>query len=338
MKTRAVLLRGPGKLELTERELTVGENEVLVRTEYASICGTDKNIYTGQVAQDHFTMEMHGKGNPLYSNREVPTFPFWIGHEGGGTVVEVGKRVHEFKVGDKVMSFSWCGTYADYFVAPAHGLQKVLEGLDMRMACLGEPLGCAMFSVLNSGVNLGDTAVVMGTGFAGLVMVQGLKKRGAYKVIAVDKSDAKLKKAKEMGADVVLNADRDDVVDRIIEETNRKGADVVMEAAGTEESVNTATAVLKHNGILVLYSYITQPVTLNIGRWHDDAFDIRTTCLVHHTDNERQVWAPWALRPVVLGQIDVNPLITHEFKLEEVEKAFDVVCNDPDAVKVMLKP
>ncbi len=338
MKTRAVLLKAPGQLELTERELTVGANEVLVKTEYASICGTDKNIFVGQVAEDHYTMAMHGKGNPLYSNREVPAMPFWIGHEGGGTVEAVGSKVHEYQPGDKVISFSWAGTYADYFVAPVNGLQKVPEGMDMRLACLGEPIGCAMYSVMTSGVNLGDTAVVMGSGFAGLIMVQGLKKRGAYKVIAIDKSDDKLMMAKEMGADVVYNVDKDNVINGVIEETNGKGADLVMEAAGTEQSVNTSSAVLKHNGKLVLYSYITQPIKLNIGRWHDDSFDIRTTCLVHHTENERQVWAPWALRPVAKGQVNVEPLITHTFGLNDIEKAFETVCNNPDAVKVMLKP
>ncbi|MHB8986903.1 MAG: zinc-dependent alcohol dehydrogenase [Eubacteriales bacterium] len=314
------------------------DNEVLVKTEFASICGTDKNIFTGDVAAEHFNIEMHGKKNPLYSNREVPKMPFWIGHEGGGTVVEVGSKVQDFKTGDRVMSFSWCGTYADYFVAPVSGLQKAPEGLDPKIACLGEPVGCAMFSVLNSGVNLGDTAVVIGTGFAGLIMVQGLKQKGAYKVIAVDKSPDKLRLAQQLGADVTLQVGKNDIVGEIIRVTNSLGADVVMEAAGTEESVNTATAVLKHNGILVLYSYITRPITLNIGRWHDDSFDIRTTCLVHHTENERQVWASWALRPVVLGQINIDPLITHIFPLENIREAFKEVIENPEAVKVMLKP
>lgn len=338
MKTRAVLLQDHGKLIVTERELVIGDKDVLVKTDYASICGTDKNIYLGTVSQDHFSMEMHGKGNPLYSNREVPKMPFWIGHEGGGTVVEVGSKVTEFKTGDKVMSFGWSGTYADYFVSPVQNLELVPEGLDMKIASLGEPTGCAMFSALNSGVNLGDTVVIIGTGFAGLVMTQAVKKKGAYKVIAVDVSDEKLKVALETGADIIINAKSENVINRILEETNMKGADVVIEAAGTELSMNTATAVLKHNGIFVLYSYITQPITLNIGRWHDDSFDIRTTCLVHHTENERHVWVPWILRPLVQGQINLLPLITHEFKLEYVEKAFETVCNNGDAIKVMLVP
>jgi threonine dehydrogenase-like Zn-dependent dehydrogenase len=208
--------------------------------------------------------------------------------------------------------------------------------LDMQIASLGEPVGYAMFSVLTCGVNLGDTAVVLGTGFAGLIMVQGLKKKSAYKVIAVDKSANKLALARQLGADVTLQMGK--VVQAIITGTEGRGADIVIEAAGTEETINTATAILKHNGILTLYSYVTQPVTLHIGRWHDDAFDIRTTCLVHHTENERQVWVPWALRPVVLKQIDVKPLISHVFLLEQVEAAFKEVIENPEAIKVMLRP
>lgn len=338
MKAKAVLLEAPGKMVLTEREIKVREDEVLVKTEYASICGTDKNLYLGSITEDHFDLEMHGKANPFY-HREKITFPLWLGHEGGGTVVEVGSRVREFKPGDKVISFSWCGTYAEYFVAPVWGLEKVPEGLeDMKIASLGEPLGCAMFCAMTSGINLGDTAVVLGTGFAGLVIIQALKKRGAYKVIAVDNSPFKLRLAKDLGADVVINPQEQDVVKEVLRETEDHGADLAIEAAGTEQAINMATALLKHNGTLVLYSYITRPVTLNIGRWHDDAFTIKTTCLVHHTEHHRAVWTPWVLRPIIQGQVKVYPLVTHCFPLEQVEKAMETACFDPKAVKVMLKP
>lgn len=96
--------------------------------------------------------------------------------------------------------------------------------------------------------------------------------------------------------------------------------------------------MLKHNGILALYSWITQPVTLNIGRWHDDGLEIRTTCLIHHTEQERFIWAPWAFRPVVQGQIDVRPLITHEFPLAHLAEAFEVADKNSTAIKVAARP
>lgn len=112
---------------------------------------------------------------------------------------------------------------------------------------------------------------------------------------------------------------------------------VAVEAAGTEASMNQATAMLKHNGILALYSRITQPIRLNIGRWHDDGLEIRTTCLVHHTEQQRFVWTPWALRPVVQGLVDVRSLITHEFPLEKIAEAFAVADKDPTAIKVIVR-
>ena len=119
--------------------------------------------------------------------------------------------------------------------------------------------------------------------------------------------------------------------------TQGRGADLVVEAAGSESSMNQATAMLKHNGILALYSWITQPVKLNISRWHDDGLQIRTTGLVHHTEQERVIWTPWALRPVVQGLVKVRPLITHEFPLEKVAEAFEAADKDPTAIKVVVR-
>jgi threonine dehydrogenase-like Zn-dependent dehydrogenase len=123
----------------------------------------------------------------------------------------------------------------------------------------------------------------------------------------------------------------------VLDLTRGKGADVVVEAAGTEASMNQATAMLKHNGILALYSWITQPVRLNVGRWHDDGLEVRTTCLVHHTEQQRFIWTPRALRPVVQGSVDVRALITHEFPLEKIAEAFAVADKDPSAIKVIVR-
>ena len=117
-----------------------------------------------------------------------------------------------------------------------------------------------------------------------------------------------------------------------------RGADVVVEAAGTEPSVNQATALLKHNGKFVWYSWITRPVTLDLSRWHDDGLEFINACLVHHTPQEREVWTPQALRPVGQGLVDVRSLITHEFPLDEIAEAFVIADQDDSAIKVVLRP
>jgi len=324
--TRAALLKGPYDIELVEKELVCGEDEILVQNHLIGICGSDKAFYRGQMPPK--TAEF----------RQEPKFPFWLGHESGGTVVEVGSRVGEYKVGDKVIAFGWCNNYADYFVAKEFQLQPAPEGLDMDLVSLGEPIACAMYSGLHSGVQLGDVAVVMGGGFAGQIIAQCAKQKGADKVIVADVLDGKLELAKQLGADVTVNLKKADLKDIVAKMTGDRGADVVVEAAGGESSFNTASEIIRHNGKLVFYSWITQPVTLNISRWHDDGLEFINTCLVHHTWRERYVWTPPSLRPVVQGNVTIKPLITNEFPLSEIKAAFELADKDDTAIKIVLRP
>ena len=319
MKTRAVQLTAPGRITLTERELALGPEDVLVKGHLSGICGSDKAMYRGDIP-------------------EKITLPLWIGHQSGGTVVEVGAKVREVRPGDRVMVFNWCNTFADYYAVPVSGLQPVPDGLDMDWASLGEPIACAMYSALTCGAQLGDVVVVYGMGFAGGIIAQAVKRMGAYAVVAIDVVENKLDLARRLGSDVQINAATQDPVRTVLDLTGGRGADVVIEAAGTETAMNQATAMLKHNGILALYSWITQPITLNISRWHDDGLQIRTTGLVHHTEQERLIWTPWALRPVIQGLVDIRPLITHEFTLDKVVEAFAVAGTDPTALKVIVRP
>jgi len=329
MKTNGACLVGVHHIELRPRDIQIGKNEILVKTHLAGICGTDKNLYVGQIPK------FEGLAS---ETRKDFTYPFFIGHEGGGTVVEVGERVRKFNVGDKVISFGWADTLSDYFKATEADLELVPEGIDMDLACLGEPIGCAIFSGLQSGVQLGDVVSVFGMGFAGQIMAQVLKKKGAYRVIAVDLSDEKLDLAKKLGADFTVNGQREDPVKVILDLTESKGVDVAVEMAGTRDSINQCIASVKHNGTLVFYSWITQDVTINISRWHNNSLQIINTGLVHHTLEERMLWTPYALRPLLQKQLDIGPLITHRFGLDGVGRAFEVASNDQSAIKVVIKP
>lgn len=326
IKTKAALLRGPYDIDLVERELICGEDEVIVKNHAIGICGSDKNFYRGFLPPK--TAEF----------RQDPKFPFELGHESGGIIVEAGSRVRDYKVGDKVIAFGWNNNYAEYFKTPTWQLQPAPEGLDMDIVSLGEPVACAMYSGLNSRVQLGDTVVVMGGGFAGQIIAQCAKKKGAFRVIVVDVLDGKLKLAKKLGADITINLKNENVKEIIDELTNGIGADVVVEAAGTEESFNMASEIIKHNGKFVLYSWVTQPVNLNISRWHDDGLEFINTCLVHHTWHHRLVWTPEALRPVQQGIIDIKSLITDEFKLDDIKKGFELADKDDAAIKIIFRP
>ena len=326
IKTRAALLKAPYDIELVERELVCGDEEVIVKNHLIGICGSDKNFYRGQMPPQ--TAEF----------RQEPKFPFELGHESGGTVVEVGAKVTGYKAGDKVIAFGWNNNFADYFKSPAWQLQPVPDGLDMDIVGLGEPTACAMYSGLNSGVQLGDTVVVFGAGFAGQVIAQCAKRKGAYCVVVVDVLDGKLDLAKKLGAELTINSARQDTAGIIKDLTKGIGADVVVEAAGTAESFNMASEIIKHNGKFVFYSWVTKPVSLNISRWHDDGLEFINTCIVHHTWHHRYVWASEVYRPILLGQVDIKSLITNEFTLADIKKGFDLADKDDAAIKIVFRP
>ncbi|QAT48911.1 L-threonine 3-dehydrogenase [Caproiciproducens sp. NJN-50] len=324
--TNAARLNGPYDIELIERELECGEDDIIVKNHRMGICGSDKSFYRGKLPPK--TAEF----------RQDPKFPFLLGHESGGTVAAVGSRVSDFAVGDRVMAFGWCNNFAEYFRAKSFQLQPVPYNLDMDIASLGEPVACAMYSGLHCGVNLGDFVVVMGGGFAGQIIAQCAKKKGASCVVVVDVLEGKLRLAKKLGADEVIQLGNEDPVARVKKMTGGTGADVVIEAAGSEDSFNAATEMLRHNGKFVFYSWVTTPITLNISRWHDDGLEFINTCLVHHTWQQRYVWTPEALRPVAQGMIQIKPLITNEFKLDEIRQGFELADKDDTAVKICFRP
>lgn len=324
--TRAARLNKAYDIELIERELECGEDDIIVKNHLMGICGSDKSFYRGFMPPQ--TAEF----------RQPPEFPFLLGHESGGTVVCVGSRVSDYKAGDQVMAFGWNNNFADYFRSKAFQLQPVPQGLDMDIAALGEPTACAMYSGMNTGVQLGDTVAVMGGGYGGQIIAQCSKLKGACQVIVVDVLEGKLSLAKSLGADIVINSGEEDPVAKVMALTGGRGADVVVEAAGTEESFHAATAMLRHNGKFVFYSWVTTPVTLNISRWHDDGLEFVNTCLVHHTWQQRYVWAPDTLRPVIKGMVRIKPLITHELELKDIKAGFSLADQDDGAIKIIFRP
>lgn len=325
-ETRAARLNGPYDIELIQRDLVCGDDDIIVKNHRMGICGSDKNFYRGFMPPK--TAEF----------RQDPKFPFLLGHESGGTVVAVGSKVTDYKVGDQVIAFGWCNNYADYFMAKSFQLQPVPHGLDMDIASLGEPLSCAMYSGMNSGVQMGDFVVVMGGGFAGQIIAQCAKVKGAHTVVVIDVLEGKLALAKQLGADVVINSKEEDPIAKIMAMTGGVGADVVVECAGTAASYNMCSEIIKHNGKFVFYSWVTTPVTLNISRWHDDGLEFVNTCLVHHTWQQRYVWVPDTLRPVAQGLVKVKPLITNEFALADIKAGFDLADKDDAAIKITFRP
>ena len=337
MNTRVVCVEEPNRIGLRNERLTLGENEILVKGFMSSICGTDKNYYLGHMPKPHAVIDTSNIEKEAHLS-----YPLLIGHEGAGEVVEVGRAVSEYKPGDKVISFGWKNTMADYWVSSirhdGYGVMAVPDGMSMLTASLGEPSSCAIYAGMVSGVELGDTVAIIGGGFAGQIIAQTVKAMGAYKVIVVDVVEGKLELARKMGADMTINAKKENVLEIILGETKGYGVDVAVEAAGYGETISTGTEILKHGGILGLYSWVLDPVTMGIDRWHNDGFDIRTLALMHRIGHDRPWWIRKTFDIIVKGIVQIEPLITHTYGLDEADQAFRTACFDENACKVMLKP
>ena len=236
--TRVVYLE-PGKITLDT--LTLPElkpNQVLVKAHQASVCGSERYFFRGISVRP----QDEARGGPEtqlgQSGGRRHAYPMGpLGHEGGGTVVEVGSAVDEYlgggklSVGDRVGSLIY-PTYSDYWITdPAH-VQPIPNGVSFEVGCLYEPLGCAAWAAIHMGVKLGDTVAVNGVGFAGNIMLQGALKAGGSMVIAVDVEGTKLEVAKGLGAHHTVDATQVDPVAAVNDLTHGEGVDVAVEAVG----------------------------------------------------------------------------------------------------------
>ena len=339
MKTRSAVLEGIKKISLIERDIEPAPDQILVKTHSTSICLAD--------------IQMYRKGYYFHAKRhQTPRYPIFVGHEAGGTVAGVGARVHEYREGDQVIlmhSARQSGTItpgglSDYWAVHPLEVVPVPEGMDMDLASLGEAVSPFIFAVFRSGIKLGDTVAVTGANFIGQVIAQGLKKSGALSVTVIDNRDSRLRLAKQLGADHVINSTQVDACQAALELTGGKGFDLVAQTAAyidptVEEYMNLATEIVRPMGVLVFQGDFLHSITIdNFQRWHHESLDIRSVAFRHYHPQQIQVWSPDCLKVMQHGLVQVKPLITATFPLEKVTEAFRVADEDPDQLKVVLKP
>lgn len=336
IQTRVVYL-DVGKI--TVDEITLPElkpNQVLIKTYQASVCGSERYYYRGITVRP----QDEAKGGPetrlgisRENGRPRHSYPLGpLGHEGGGTIVEVGSAVTEYLGGGKVSEGDKVGslvypTYTDYWVTDSSHVQPLPEAVTFEVGCLYEPLGCAAWAALYLGVKLGDIVAINGVGFAGNILLQGAIKSGASKVIAVDVAKRKLDVAKQLGADHVINASEVDPVEAVNEITHGKGVDVAVEAVGgTGIGIGQALGMVRHNGILALYGDNYVPVKeFCFNRFHEDGLEVRNLNAVHFTrlrsvENMRE-----AYRAVQRGVFDLDIIFENslKYRLDEIPEVFE---------------
>ena len=331
---------GPGA---AIREVPVpepGPGELLVRVHAASVCGTDVHIERwDEWADQNF-------GPP----------PMTFGHEMAGVVVARGPGATRIAVGEtvaaethivdwtcyqcrtgrafvcqnmKILGVHVPGSFAEYVVLPETNAW-VYEGLPFEVAALQEPLGNAVFSAFVEEV-AGQTAVVTGCGPIGLMSIAVLKKAGARAVYATDLNEERLELARQMGADVALDA-REDVVSRLRQETDGDGVDIVLEMSGSAAALHQALAAVTNGGRVSLLGTHTVPATLDLSK------EVIFKGLRIYGITGRQLWETWYRTTALLEEgLDLSPIISHRLPLSEYAQAFDLVASG-HAGKVVLLP
>ncbi len=281
MKTAVML--GIGQMGFEEREIPKAkDNEVLVKLEYVGICGSDLHYYETGAIGDY-----------------VVEPPFVLGHEPGGTVVEVGKDVKHLKVGDRVAlepgktcghcefcktgRYNLCpdvvffatppvdGVFQEYVAHEADLCFKLPDNVSTLEGALIEPLAVGFHAAMQGGARAGQTAVVMGAGCIGLVTMMALKAMGVSRVYVVDIMEKRLEKAMELGADGVINGSKTDAVEEVMKLTEGKGCDLAVETAGTQITTVQTIHMTKKGSTIVLVGYsksgeMTLPMSLALDK------------------------------------------------------------------------
>lgn len=340
---KAALLTRPEKIEITQiPQPKPGPEEVQVKVRVVAICGTDVHIY---------------QGFPLGIFQ--PKLPLVLGHELSGVVSAVGKKVKNFKEGErvtveanigcgkcylcrtgayalcpevKVLSIHAHGGLAEYVVAPKTHVYHLPDKYDDEAAALTEPLAMAMCGYLRAPVMPGDMVAVLGAGTGGFCLAALAKMAGAEKVIMTGTRQERLKIGLAVGADVVINSRKEDAVKAVMHETNGHGADIVYEAAGVPDTFVQSVQVSAPRATISFYGVPTQPVNgFDFGM-----FLLKGLKMVSASGSPRCFAS--AVSVASLGRVNLRPLITHRFKLEETARAMSLVKNREDGVvKVLIK-
>lgn len=343
-KMKTAVMLGIGEMGFEERDIPqVKDDEVLVKLEYVGICGSDLHYYETGAIGDY-----------------VVEPPFVLGHEPGGTVVEVGKNVTHLKAGDRVAlepgktcghcefcktgRYNLCpdvvffatppvdGVFQEYVAHEADLCFKLPNNVSTLEGALIEPLAVGFHAAIQGDAHLGQKAVVMGAGCIGLVSMMALKARGVSEVYVVDIMEKRLKKALELGADGVINGAEENVEEKICQITDGRGVDLVIETAGTEITTRQAISIAKKGSNIVLVGYsksgeMTLPMSLVL----DKELTFKTVFRYRHI-------YPMAIEAVAQGKVNLKGIVTDIFDLDDVQKAMDYsVNNKTDIVKAVIR-
>lgn len=324
---------------------------VKIKVAWCGICGSDLHEYlAGPIFIPPTPHPLTGKTPPII-----------MGHEFTGEIVEVGQGVVNVRVGDKVApdagqhchecppclsgQYNVCeklaftglmndGAFASYVNVPAELCYPLPEGVSMEAGSLIEPLATGFKAVRLAGTILGETVVVIGAGTIGLGTIQAAKAAGAARVIVLEMSKARIAKAKECGADIVINPKECDPVAEVKKLTGGVGADASFECVGQKATGPLAIDVIRNTARAVIVGIFEEPSSFNF--FSLSGTDKRVYGSLTYTLEDFKYLAA----SMAAGQIKAEPLITGRIQLEDiVEKGFlELINNKDDNIKIIVHP
>ncbi len=329
---KAAFIVAPRKFEIREIETPrISDDEMLVKIAACGVCSSDMPGYLDT-------------GSPEMRQRRK--FPRRAGHEPAGTVVEVGKNVKGFKVGDRITGYFGDECYAEYVAcdpanrtARGHGyiIERIPEGIPFEHA-LGEPLMSLVSIARTANPEMGDCVFQVGCGFMGLGVIAAVAHPKLREYIVCDLDDSRLALAKELGATVTLNPGKADVAAEVMKLTGGRGADVAIEVVGHPPGLKLVGDVIKNNrGRIIAVGWHQSPDTYELFSWIKSPIIYSPQGIGMSTDYASELSrALWA---VAKGIFPMDKLITHTYKLEAIDKAFqDNLNRTPGYIKGVIMP
>ncbi|WP_442581350.1 NAD(P)-dependent alcohol dehydrogenase [Mesorhizobium sp. ASY16-5R] len=348
-KMKAAVFVEKGRIVLEDKPIpNIGPQDALIRVTTTTICGTDVHILKGEYPV--------AKG-------------LTIGHEPVGVIEKLGSGVSGFKEGQRVIAGAitpsgWshaclCGCGSQDGAGTKHGWQAIggwkfgntIDGCqaeyvrvpdalanlapvddgvtDEQVLMCPDIMSTGFAGAETGGIRIGDTVAVFAQGPIGLCATAGAKLMGATTIIAVDTVPARLEMAKRMGADIVVDFKKENPVDAIMRLTDGRGVDVAIEALGTQATFESALRVLRPGGVLSSLGVYSSDLRIPLDAFAAGLGDksIRTSLCPGGKERMRRM-----LEVISAGRVDLGGLVTHRFKLDQIEEAYELFANQRDGV------
>ena len=353
---KAAVFVEPGRIVLDDKPVPdIGSNDALIRLTTTTICGTDVHILKGEYPV--------AKG-------------LTVGHEPVGIIEKLGANVQGYSEGQRVIAGAICpsgysnacqdGLHAQDGQSSAHGLKPmggwrfgntidgaqaeyllvpdamtnlapVPDGLSDEQVLMCPDIMSTGFAGAEAGnIKIGDTVAVFAQGPIGLCATAGAKLRGASTIIAVDTVQARMDVSARIGADIVVDFNKVDPVEEILRITSGRGVDVAIEALGLQSTFESCLKVLKPGGTLSSLGVYSNDLTIPLEAFHAGLGDHRIVTSLCPGGKERM---RRLMNVVASGRVDLEPLITHRFTLDQIEEAYELFSNQRDGVlKIAITP